>query len=304
MKPVNQSARAAAIRRFLLIYGISLLAILACAWVIFVIPSGLFKETIQKYKATEQEQTQLVGKIDGMTINLKNIMQTDQTYLSSSNEIEKGTLLANLQEYQKKINDALVEVKNDSARLISTNSKKDAYNYIIAFNAILSYRNTLSSLQKTLAEKGGESAELVKVQSQLETCQSQLDLFKALAAQKPAPPPPSGGGGGGGKGKEKEAELQRLLDDCRADLDMCVKTKGSAIPPVVPDDAKKAVVYFEAGESLYTTATKTKNLIEKRGILTSAKLMYDKAKTGSTAEKARKQIEQIDAELKRLRNIG
>jgi hypothetical protein len=303
MKPVNQSARAAAIRRFLLIYGISLLAILACAWVIFVIPSGLFKETIQKYKATEQEQTQLVGKIDGMTINLKNIMQTDQTYLSSSNEIEKGTLLANLQEYQKKINDALVDVKNDSARLISVNSKKDAYNYIIAFNAILSYRNTLSSLQKTLAEKGGEIAELVKVQSQLETCQSQLDLFKALAAQKAAPPPPSGGGGGG-KGKEKEAELQRQLDDCRADLDMCVKTKGSAIPPVVTDEAKKAVVYFEAGESLYTTASKTKNLIEKRGILMSAKLMYDKAKAGSTAEKAKKQIEQIDAELKRLRNIG
>lgn len=303
MKPVNQSARAAAIRRFLLIYGISLLAILACAWVIFVIPSGLFEETIQKYKATEQEQTQLVGKIDGMTINLKNIMQTDQTYLSSSNEIEKGTLLANLQEYQKKINDALVDVKNDSARLISINSKKDAYNYIIAFNAILSYRNTLSSLQKTLAEKGGEIAELVKVQSQLETCQSQLDLFKALAAQKAAPPPPAGGGGGG-KGKEKEAELQRQLDDCRADLDMCVKTKGSAIPPVITDDAKKAVVYFEAGESLYTTASKTKNLIEKRGILTSAKLMYDKAKTGSTAEKAKKQIEQIDAELKRLRNIG
>jgi hypothetical protein len=303
MKPVNQSARAAAIRRFLLIYGISLLAILACAWVIFVIPSGLFKETIQKYKATEQEQTQLVGRIDGMTINLKNIMQTDQAYLSSSNEIEKGTLLANLQEYQKKINDALVDVKNDSARLISVNSKKDAYNYIIAFNAILSYRNTLSSLQKTLAEKGGEIAELVKVQSQLETCQSQLDLFKALAAQKAAPPPPSGGGGGG-KGKEKEAELQRQLDDCRADLDMCVKTKGSAIPPVVTDEAKKAVVYFEAGESLYTTASKTKNLIEKRGILMSAKLMYDKAKAGSTAEKAKKQIEQIDAELKRLRNIG
>ena len=303
MKPVNQSARAAAIRRFLLIYGISLLAILACAWIIFVIPSSLFRETIQKYKATEQEQTQLVGKIDGITINLKNIMQTDQTYLSSSNEIEKGTLLANLQEYQKKINDALVDVKNDSARLISANSKKDAYNYIIAFNAILSYRNTLSSLQKTLAEKGGELAELVKVQSQLETCQSQLDLFKALAAQKAAPPPPAGGGGGG-KGKEKEAELQRLLDDCRADLDMCVKTKGSAVPPVVTDEAKKAVVYFEAGESLYTTATKTKNMIEKRGILTAAKQMYDKAKAGSPAEKAKKQIELIDAELKRLRNIG
>lgn len=311
MKPENQQARTRSVNKFLLIYGLSLLIVILCAWFLFNTPAGLFKAAILNYKVTEDEQTKLVNKVDGITANLKNIAQADQTYLSSTNDIEKGGLQASLQEYQKRINDALVEVKNDSSGFVSVISKKSSYNYITAFNAILTYRNTLASLQKMLAEKGGEAAELVRVRSMLETCNSQLDLYKALAAAKPAPaapPPSSGGGGSSGKDKEALQQLQQQLDQSKADLTACLKAKGTATPVVSSvnfDEASKATVLFEAGENLYTTASKTKNLIEKRGILSAAKSIFEKSQGAyPNPDKVKKNITQIDAELKRLSNIG
>jgi hypothetical protein len=190
MKPVNQPARKAAITRFLILYGVSLLAIVVCAWIILSIPNDLLHKTIEGYKSTEQEQTKLTSKIEGMITNLKSIITADQAYINTSNEIEKGGLMTNLQEYQKKINDALVEVKNDTATLISPISKKNANSSIVAFNAILSFRNTLTALQKSLQERGGDAEQLIKLQSELDKCNSQLDIYREMAAAKPPPPAP------------------------------------------------------------------------------------------------------------------
>ncbi len=308
MKPVNQTERTRAINKFLLGYGCSLLVVLLCAWLLFHIPTGVFRNIIQNYKTEEEEQMKLVNKIDGITVNVKNIAQTDQSYQSSTNDIEKGSLLANLQQYQKDINDALVEVKNDSASFNSAITKKNAYNYIVAFNSILAYRNTLADLQKSLAEKGGEAAELLRVKTMLETCNTQLELYKTLAAaNKPAPAPapaPSPGGGGSGN-KAKEEALQKQLDQAMADLTACQKAKGAAPPTTNLDEAKKAAVMFDMGQDLYNTASKTKNLIEKRGILSAAKMVFQKSQDAyPDPDKVKKAIMQIDAELKRLSNIG
>ena len=309
MKPVNQSARSSATNKFLGFYAISLLAVILATYFLFNTPAGLFKNKIQKYKITEAEQSNLLSKIDRMTGNLKNIIHTDEKYLSSTNEYEKGSLLSNLQEYQKNINDALVNLKNDSSSFLSQVSKKDSYNYINVFNAIIAYRNTITSLQKILEGKGGDASELLRMKSQLDLCNQQLEICKMLAA-KPAPAAPAPSGGGGGN-NAKEAELQRLLDKCQTDLAACQKIKSGAVVPVLVEpvgssnENKKALVLYEAGQDLYTMAGKTKNLIERRGVLSAAKQLLQKSSTDyPDKDKLNKMINQIDAELKKLSNMG
>jgi len=310
MEPVNQSVRSSAITKFIGLYGFSLLVVLIGAYFLFNTPASLFKNQIQSYKSSEEEQSQLLTKVDGMNSNLKNISLADQTYLSSTNEIQKGNLQTNLQDYQKTISDALSDIKNDTLKLASVLARRDSYNYILAFNAISDYRNTILSLQKTLQEKGGDATELLKTKALLDGCTQQLEIYKALAASKPAAPAvvpvPAGGGGA------KEAQLQQQLEKAQADLAACQKAAktGTAVPAPTQtvsnfDEGKKAVVLFEAGQDLYNKAETTKNPIERRGILISAKLVFEKSKPSyPDADKMNKTITQIDAELKKLSNMG
>jgi len=310
MEPLNRPARSSAINKFFGFYVLSLLAVILATYFLFNTPSAIFKNKIRIYKNTEDEQGQLLNKIGSMTANLKNIIQTDEKYLSSTNEYEKGGLLSNLQEYQKNINDALVNLKNDSLSFSSPVSKKDSYNYISAFNAIVAYRNTITSLQKTLEGKGGDASELLKMKSQLDLCNQQLEICKMLTS-KPAAAVPVAPSGGGGGNNAKEAELQRLLDKSQADLAACQKAKaGTVVPvPIEPangsNESRKASVLYEAGLDLYTMAEKTKNLIERRGILSAAKQLLQKSGIAyPDKDKLNKTINQIDAELKKLSNMG
>src|SRR5450432_123397 len=310
MEPVNRAERRTAINKFIGFYSFSLLAVILAVYFLFNTPAGIFKNKIQAYKSTEEEQLQLLAKIEGMNANLKNIIRADEQYLSSTNEYEKGGLLSNLQEYQKNINDALVNLKNDSALFASSISKKESHNYISAFNSVVTYQNTITALQKTLEGKGGDASELLKVKSQLDLCSQQLEICKMLAT-KPAAAPAGGGGGGGGP-NPKEVELQKNLDKCQADLAACQKAKSGAVVPVPVEqpsndftENKKSLVLFDAGQDLYTMAEKTKNLIERRGVLASANQLLQKAGPAYTdKDKLNKLMNQIDAELKKLSNMG
>jgi hypothetical protein len=314
MEPINQPARRSAKNKFFALFGLSLLGVLVVSYFLFNTPANIFKSEVKMYKGTEEEQEQLLNKIEGMVANVKNITVADQNYLSSTNEIEKGGLQSNLQEYQRIIIDGLVDIKNDSSKLASLVARKDSYNYITAFNAIVAYRNTILSLQKSLQEKGGNATELLKTKSLLDACTAQLEIYKALASNKPAPavvPIPAGGGGGGGAANAaKEAQLQQQLEKCQTDLAACQKAKaGTVVPTPVTttnfDESKKSAVLFEAGQDLYNKAETTKNLIERRGILSSAKMIFEKSKPGNPdVERLNKSINQIDIELKKLSNMG
>ena len=309
MDPVNQQVRKSALNRFWGAYALSLFIVLISAYFLFNTPAAIFKNRIVLFQSTEAEETRLLHTIEAMTANLGNIIRTDEKYLSSTNDYEKGTLLGNLQEYQKNISDALVNLKNDSSLFTSPVSKKDSYNYITVFNSVVAYRNTITALQKTLEAKGGDASELLKVKSQLDLCSQQLEICKMLAA-KPAAAPPAGGGGGGEK--EKEADLQRQLDKTQADLAACQKAKAGTIVPVPAEtqssasgETKKAVTLFEAGQELYTTGEKTKNLIERRGILFAARQVLQKSAVNyPDKDKLNKILEQINTELKKLSNMG
>lgn len=307
---MNQTERKNAIRKFALIYGLSLVVVVIAAWLLFHTPVWVYKSAIRGFANAQDEQSQLQKKVESITTNLQKISQADQAYLSSTNDIEKGGLQANVQEYQKNISDALVSVKNDSASFNSQIAKKSSFSYIVAYNSILAYRNTLASLQKSLAEKGGDAAELLKVQGQLQNANAQLEICKISLAARPqaAAPPSSGGSGGGGGNKANEEKLQKQLDEAQANLAACIRTKGATVAPPPNtnlSETAKATLLYDSGEDLMNTAAKTKNLLERRGILSAARQILQKSQGAyPDPDKVKKAIQQIDSDLKRLSNMG
>src|SRR5580700_417964 len=119
MDPLNKNERKTASGRFFGLYAFSLAVVIIAAYFLFNTPASLYKNKVQLYKTTEDEQSRLLDKIDGMTLSLNNLVQVDKNYLNSSNEIEKGNLQTKISEYQKNINNALVDVQNDSAGFVS-----------------------------------------------------------------------------------------------------------------------------------------------------------------------------------------
>jgi len=173
-------------------------------------------------------------------------------------------------------------------------------------------------LEKSLQDKGGDASELLKTRSSLDACNVQLEIYKQTAANKPAPVPrtPQGGSAaqGGNATKDaqtaKEAQLTQQLEKCQADLAACQKTKTTAVVTPVhmggaTDEQKKASFLFDAAEDLYKRAEGTRNLIERRGILSSARLLFERSRPAyPDADKVNQAINQIDMELKRLVNMG
>ncbi|HVM86774.1 MAG TPA: hypothetical protein VMT76_01210 [Puia sp.] len=313
MDAVNKSARSAAIGKFIGVYALSLLAVVVISYFLFNVPAGIFKNKIELYKTTEEEQAKLMAKIDGATSSLNSLVQTDKNYLSSTNDIEKGNLQTQLNQYQKDISNVISEVQSDSAGFISPISKKNSFNYINAFTTILSYRNTISQLQSSLLAKGGDANELIKAQTALQACNTQLEIAKlaAAASAKPASPPSGGGGGGAMTNNAKEAQLQAQLQKAQDDLEACKKDKQALQSSASSGknsnitEAQKATVLFETGQSLYDKAQNTKNLIEKRGILSSAKDVFEKSSPNyPDGDKVNKILKKIDNELKKLSNMG
>lgn len=310
MKSLNRDERTAAIISFSGMYGLGLIIVIIVVYFLFNTPAGVFKNSIRAYKSNEAEQEQLLGKVEVMTGNLRNILSTDEKYLNSSNDYEKGGLVTSLQEYQKNISDALVNLKNDSAMFASSISKKASFNYITVFNSVVAYRNTITSLQKTIEARGGDASELLKMKSQLDLCNQQLDICKMLAA-KPVQAPASGGGGGGGGNLAKEADLQKLLDKSQADLLACQKAKQGTVPAVVAEsspvnmESRNAQLLFDTGQDLYAAAEKTKNLIERRGMLVAVRQILLKSSPGyPDKEKLNKSMLQVENELRKLSNMG
>ncbi|MBS1948754.1 MAG: hypothetical protein JST47_13405 [Bacteroidetes bacterium] len=311
MDAVNKSARNAAIGKFIGIYGLSLVAVIVCAYFLFNVPAGIFKNKIELYKTTEDEQTNLMNKIDGATTSLNNLVQADKNYASSTNDIEKGNLQTQANQYQKGISNVISELQSDSTSFISPISRKNSYNYAIAFNTILSYRNAIGQLQSSLLAKGGDAAALVKAQSDLQACNTQLAIAKLAAAASAKPAPPSGGGGGSMTNNAKEAQLQAQLAKAQEDLEACKRDK-LALQSAQPSgktsnlsESQKATLLFETGQALYEKAEGTKNLIERRGILSSAKDVLEKSSPSyPDGDKVNKILKKVDNELKKLSNMG
>ncbi len=327
MEALNQSARSTAINRFIGIYSLSLLLVLLIAYILFKTPVSIFKTNLKEYEASQTEQERLLSQAGALTGNLKNIEQADKDYLNTNNDLTRGDLKKNFQQYEKNISDKLVDIKRDTAQLISPLTKKSSYNYIAAFDAILTYRNSIDFLRNTLEDKKIDVGMIEKTNTQLSVLTRENEMLKIQLAAKgsstPAPGP--GPNTGGGSNNAAMVQLQKELSQCRADMENLKKQpnndatavqlqkelsqcridlenlKKQRANDVDITEAKKAEVLFNAADELMQIAQASNYVPKKKYMFEAAKQLYEKVRvTYQQPAAVSSKLSQITAELRKL----
>ncbi|GAB2556369.1 hypothetical protein [Spirosoma areae] len=199
MEPLNKPERQEAFGRFLGVYCLSLSVPLLAVYLLFSAPNYVLKQENARLNETLTEQSQkLMKPMDGVTANLKTLQTTDQAYLKAT-DIEKGSLKTQLSGLESGLQQQVNGLKADTAQLQPLN-KQLSQGIVGAYDAVLTYRNSISYLRDVLDKKGIDASQIDKLTAALVQARQENDMLKILAAKTAAPaaaPAPSGGGGGG-----------------------------------------------------------------------------------------------------------
>lgn len=200
MEPLNKPERQQAFSRFLGVYCLSLSVPLLAVYLLFSAPNYVLKQENARLTETLNEQTQkLMKRMDGVSADLKTIQTTDQAYLKAT-DIEKGSIKNQLSGLESGLQQQVNGLKGDTAQLQPLN-KQLSYGIIGAYDAVLTYRNSISYLRDLLEKKGIDASQVDKLTAALTQARQENEMLKILAAKTAAPvaaapaPAPSGGGG-------------------------------------------------------------------------------------------------------------
>ena len=205
MQPLNYSERKNIILRFILIYGSSLAIVLFAAYLLFHLPVGMIKERLESYKSANSTQEQLIKKASTIAENVSLLVKNDEEYSATTNDITKGNIIKKLNEYEKNVEDGVAEIKRDSALqdmpdLVRSNAK----NYISAFDAVTSYRNSMLLLRKTMEDKNVDVNALTKLNDENKQLRDQINMLTVMANNK----------GNSGGDSEKLASKHNSCSNC------------------------------------------------------------------------------------------
>ncbi|AUD01090.1 hypothetical protein [Spirosoma pollinicola] len=200
MEPLNKPERQQAVSRFLGVYCLSLSLPLLAVYFLFSAPNYVLKQENARLNETLTEQTQkLMRPMTGVTANLKTLQTTDQAYLKAT-DIEKGSLKTQLSGLESGLQQQVNGFKADTSQLQPIN-KKLSHDIIDAYDAVLTYRNSISYLRELLEKEGIDASQADKLTAALTQARQENEMLKILAAKTAtapaAAPAPSGGGGGG-----------------------------------------------------------------------------------------------------------
>ncbi|WP_018620704.1 hypothetical protein [Spirosoma luteum] len=203
MEPLNKSERQQAFGQFLGIYCLSLSVPLLAVYWLFSAPNYVLKQENARLTETLNEQTQKLTKpMDMVSANLKTLETTDQAYLKAT-DIERGSLKTQLSDLESGLQQQVNGLKADTAQLQPLN-KQLSHSVIGAYNAVLTYRNSISYLRDLLERKGIDASQVDKLTAALTQVRQENEMLR-IVATKPAAAPapsaapaqaPSGGGNG------------------------------------------------------------------------------------------------------------
>lgn len=197
MEPINKQERQQAFGRFIGVYCLSLSVPLLAVYLLFSAPAYVLKAENERLTATLAEQTdKLMKRMEGVTTDLKSLQTTDQSYLKAT-DIEKGSLKTQLSGLETDLQQQVNGLKVDTAQLQPTN-KKLSGGIISAYDAVLTYRNSISYLRDLLEKEGIDASQVDKMTAELTQVRQENEMLKLLAAKPAAPaaaaaPAPSGG---------------------------------------------------------------------------------------------------------------
>ncbi|GAB2790161.1 hypothetical protein GCM10027275_38780 [Rhabdobacter roseus] len=165
-------------------------------YLLFSAPNYVLRQENTRLNETLTEQSQkLVKRMNGLTADLKTLQTTDQAYLKAT-DIEKGSLKNQLSGLENGLQQQVNGLKADTSQLQPLN-KQLSHDIIGAYDAVLTYRNSISYLRDLLEKKGIDANQADKLNAALIQARQENEMLKILATKTaPSAPAPSGGGGG------------------------------------------------------------------------------------------------------------
>ena len=238
MEPLNKPERQQAFGRFMGIYCLSLSIPLLAVYLLFSAPNYVLKQENARLNETLNEQTQkLMKRMDGVTTDLNTLQTTDQAYLKAT-DIEKGSLKTQLSGLESGLQQQVNGLKADTAQLQPLN-KQLSHGVIGAYDAVLTYRNSISYLRDLLEKEGIDATQVDKLTAALTQARQENEMLKILAAKPAAtaaaPAPAAGGGGPNYLAQFQDCSTKLTTAQTRINqLQEQLKAAGAPVPVAAP----------------------------------------------------------------------
>lgn len=217
MEPVNKNQRKSAIGRFVGMYVLSLTFPIAGVFLLMRVPGSVAASEAKRYREIVEEQKPMLVDTDTLSQISRKLIQLDGQYSSATDEMAKATARTQLVDIESRINSIMSHFNNLAASAVHEQNKRLSTGIAKLTEALVTYRQTIGELRRTLDSKGIDMQVVNDLRNQI----NMKDLeIKGMERQLLAAAASGGGGGGGGGGADKElqaklATLQRDLDNCR-----------------------------------------------------------------------------------------
>ncbi|WP_426292306.1 hypothetical protein ACN9ML_20870 [Dyadobacter endophyticus] len=245
MEPTNKTQRKTAIGRFVGMYVLSLTFPLAAVYLLMRVPDSVSSSETRRYREIVEEQGSMLVDTDTLSQISRRLIQLDGLYSSATDEMAKATARTQLVDIESRVNSIMSHFNNLAAAATHEQNKRLSTGIAKLTEALVTYRQTIGELRRTLDSKGIDMQMVNDLRNQI----NMKDLeIKGMERQLLTAAVAGGGGGGGGGGPDKElqakvATLQRDLDNCRSSksgsgdivaiqkqLDECLSAKsGTAV---------------------------------------------------------------------------
>ena len=319
MEPVKGQAKKTALSKFILLYAISLLIIISVVYFLFNTPASLFKKSMQQYKTEQNEENELLKKVDAITTNINKTMEADRNYQVATNVTEKEKYKEMLGEYKNEISTTLTDIENDSANRKSSFPVRNANNYLFLFRTFMEYRDAFSNDFAALESRKDLPAHFRIALDSLRACQMQREYIKTQLIQVSTQNTDIGLQAS--KNLNAEAaikaaneksidELQNKLRQAQAEISNLKQQKTTAPPTASQTTAENiteqqmASLLTDAGKKIYTQALQGKNFkggtIEQRAYFACARQIFEEAKTHLNNADIDNYLKNIEGQLKKL----
>ncbi|WP_159470219.1 hypothetical protein [Dyadobacter sp. 3J3] len=218
MEPVNKNQRKSAIGKFIGHYALSLSFPVLAVYLLLRVPGSVTESEANLYKKIVQEQSPLLVDTDTLSQISRKLIQQDGIYSSATDEMAKATARTQLVAIESRINSILSHFNILAASAKSEQNRRLSSGVAKLTEALVTYRQTISELRRTLDSKGIDMQVVNDLRSQI----NMKDLeIKGMERQLMA-----GAGGGGGGGADPAKELQAKLAAAQKDLDNCRSSKS------------------------------------------------------------------------------
>ena len=154
MEPTNKNQRKTAIGRFVGMYVLSLTFPLAAVYLLMRVPDSVAASETRRYRQIVEEQDPMLVDTDTLSQISRRLIQLDGLYSSATDEMAKATARTQLVDIESRINSIMSHFNNLAASAAHEQNKRLSTGIAKLTEALVTYRQTIGELRRTLDSKG------------------------------------------------------------------------------------------------------------------------------------------------------